>query len=76
MTITIHATYQNGVLKPEEPLSLAEGTEVELTIQTSDESPDPLEEVIGICDDGPDVSLAARHDEFVYGTKMDEEPAR
>jgi predicted DNA-binding antitoxin AbrB/MazE fold protein len=67
MTIVVEATYQNGILKPKEPLTLAEGTEVRLTITPAGESYDPLEAVIGICDEGPDFSLAARHNEVIYG---------
>ncbi|MFO7902626.1 MAG: antitoxin family protein [Pirellulaceae bacterium] len=75
MAITVDAIYQNGVLKPVRPLTLVEGSEVRLTISPLDEDYDPLEEVIGICDDGPEVSLAARHDEFLYGLKLDDESA-
>lgn len=75
MVITVEATYRDGVLKLARPLTLAEGTEVRLTISPLGEDYDPLEEVIGICDDGPDISLAARHDEILYGFKMDDEPA-
>ncbi|HEX4588778.1 MAG TPA: antitoxin family protein, partial [Gemmataceae bacterium] len=31
-TTTIRAVYQNGVLRPERPLPLAEGTAVEITV--------------------------------------------
>lgn len=75
MAISVDAIYQNGVLKPARPLTLVEGSEVRLTIRPLDEDYDPLEEVIGICDDGPEVSLAARHDEFLYGLKLDDESA-
>lgn len=75
MAITVDAIYQNGVLKPVRPLILVEGSEVRLTISPLDEDFDPLEEVIGICDDGPEISLAARHDEFLYGLKLDDESA-
>lgn len=34
MTITVAAIYENGVLRPRQPLELAEGTEVNLTIRT------------------------------------------
>lgn len=74
MAITVEATYRNGVLKPTRPLTLAEGTEVRLTISPLDEDYDPLDAVIGICDDGPEVRLAARHDEILYGLKLDDEP--
>lgn len=69
MAIVVDATYQDGILRPKQPLSLAEGTEVRLTIAPAGEQDDPLEAVIGICDEGPDSSLAARHDELVYGPK-------
>ena len=75
MAITIEATYRDGVLKPARPLTLAEGTEVRLTISPLDEDYDPLDAVIGICDEGPEVSLAARHDELIYGLRLDDEPA-
>ncbi len=68
MSITVEATYENGVLKPRRPLTLAEGTEVSLTISPVDEDYDPLDAVIGICKEGPDVSLAERHDEILYGS--------
>jgi predicted DNA-binding antitoxin AbrB/MazE fold protein len=74
MTLTVEAIFEKGVLKPKQPLTLAEGTQVRLIIDTPDG--DPLEEVIGICDEGPEVSLAARHDEFIYGLKSrnDQQP--
>jgi predicted DNA-binding antitoxin AbrB/MazE fold protein len=69
MTITVEAVYENGVLTPKGPLALAEGTEVHVTINTLPEDADPLDEVIGICTEGPDISLAARHDELLYGLR-------
>lgn len=33
MAVTIEAIYENGVLKPAEPLSLAENEKVQITIQ-------------------------------------------
>ena len=35
MTITVRAIYENGVLRPVEPLSLPEGEAVDLTIATT-----------------------------------------
>jgi len=68
MTRTIEATYLNGVLKPRQPLDLEEGADVRVTVESVDDEPDdPLAAVIGICDDGPPISLAERHDEFAYG---------
>ncbi|MHB1423235.1 MAG: antitoxin family protein [Gemmataceae bacterium] len=69
MTLTIEAIYENGVLTPKHPLALAEGTEVRVTISTLQKDADPLDEVIGICTEGPDISLAARHDELLYGLR-------
>jgi predicted DNA-binding antitoxin AbrB/MazE fold protein len=69
MTIVIEAVFENGVFKPLRPLTLVEGTEVRLTVATVDEDYDPLAAVIGICDEGPDISLAERHDEIIYGLK-------
>ncbi|HUT88188.1 MAG TPA: antitoxin family protein [Thermoguttaceae bacterium] len=66
MAITVEAIYENGVLKPSRPLTLAEGAEVRLTISPLDEDYDPLDAVIGICKEGPDISLAERHDEIPY----------
>ena len=67
MTTLIEAVYENGVLRPKTPLGLVEGAEVQLTLNALDEDHDPLDEVIGICTEGPDISLAERHDEIIYG---------
>lgn len=65
MTITVEATFENGLLKPKERLGLEEGAEVVLTIQARDEDYDPLEKVIGI-GDGPGDG-ADNHDKYIYG---------
>jgi len=65
MAIVVEATYQNGILKPKQPLTLAEGTEVRLTITPADEHYDPLEAVIGIGEGRPDG--AENHDKYIYG---------
>ena len=70
--MTIHdveAVYEDGVLKPKQPVVLSQGTEVRLTIRTVDEDYDPLDDVIGICESNLDISLADHHDEFIYGLK-------
>jgi predicted DNA-binding antitoxin AbrB/MazE fold protein len=67
MDINVEATCQDGVLKPSRPLTLPEGMEVRVTISLLDEDYDPLDAVIGICKEGPDISLAERHDEILYG---------
>ena len=67
MTITIEAIYANGAFQPKQPLSLAEGTQVQLTVHTDTEAEDPFEAVIGTCDGPPDG--AANHDKYLYGDR-------
>jgi predicted DNA-binding antitoxin AbrB/MazE fold protein len=67
MTLTIHATYENGVLKPIEPLALDEGAEVELIVMTPLPEDDPLDAVIGIGKSGR-TDGAENHDHYIYGT--------
>jgi predicted DNA-binding antitoxin AbrB/MazE fold protein len=66
MTIVMDATYQNGILQPNEPLTLAEGAEVRLTITPAAEPCDPLEAVIGIGESGR-TDGAEHHDQYIYG---------
>jgi predicted DNA-binding antitoxin AbrB/MazE fold protein len=49
MTLTVEATYENGVLKPTQPLPLKEHEKVQVTIQT-ESSPitSPLVQAYGI----------------------------
>ena len=67
MNLTIKATYENGVLKPKQPLALAEGAEVELIVHSAEEDYDPFEAVIGIGDSGR-TDGADQHDHYIYGT--------
>jgi predicted DNA-binding antitoxin AbrB/MazE fold protein len=67
MTRTIKATYENGVLKPKEPLALIEGAEVELLMTTLIDDQDPLATVIGIGHSGR-TDGADQHDHYIYGT--------
>lgn len=39
MTITIQAIYEHGVLRPTEPISLVEGTRVEVIVITKESQP-------------------------------------
>ena len=48
------------------PLTLAEGTEVRLTLSAVDEDYDPLAAVIGIGDSGR-TDGADNHDKYIYG---------
>jgi predicted DNA-binding antitoxin AbrB/MazE fold protein len=67
MTITVDAIYENGMLKPKQPLVLAEGSEVRVTIQSVVEGEDPLEAVIGIGDGPLEGDGAQNHDKYIYG---------
>jgi predicted DNA-binding antitoxin AbrB/MazE fold protein len=67
MTVTIEAVYANGTFQPKQPLDLAEGTQVRLTVHTADEAEDPFEAVIGTCEGPPDG--AANHDKYLYGDR-------
>jgi predicted DNA-binding antitoxin AbrB/MazE fold protein len=58
---------RNGVLKPKEPLVLAEGAEVQVTIVPTNGDFDPLEAVIGIGESGR-TDGAEQHDHYIYGT--------
>jgi predicted DNA-binding antitoxin AbrB/MazE fold protein len=67
MTITVEATYQNGVFKPKQPVGLDEGAEVRLTLEMEGEIHDPLEAVIGIGEGPPEGDGAQNHDKYIYG---------
>ncbi len=69
MAITVDATYENGVLRPDQPIALADKERVRVVIVPIDGMEDPLGAVIGICDSGPDQSLAAEHDQILYGLR-------
>jgi predicted DNA-binding antitoxin AbrB/MazE fold protein len=66
MTTTIKATYIQGVFKPEGPIALAEGAQVELTLTIPSEDDDPLAGLIGIFSTGR-TDGAANHDKYIYG---------
>jgi predicted DNA-binding antitoxin AbrB/MazE fold protein len=66
MSITVDAIYENGQLKFKEPLLLAEGSPVRVTIASLDEEGDPLAAVIGIGDSGR-TDGADNHDKYIYG---------
>ncbi len=73
MAITVEAVYENGVLKPLQPLPLQEHETVRLTVEQR--QPSLAEriaararalppEVLGALPD----DLAAQHDHYLYGT--------
>jgi predicted DNA-binding antitoxin AbrB/MazE fold protein len=73
MTITVEATFENGQLKLKEPVVLAEGTPVRLTITPVDADYDPLEAGIGIGASGR-TDGADNHDKYIYGPKAAKAP--
>jgi predicted DNA-binding antitoxin AbrB/MazE fold protein len=64
--MTIQAVFENGAFKPEQPVSLPEGTKVQLQVKPVDPDFDPLEAVIGIGDSGR-TDGATNHDKYIYG---------
>ena len=71
--MTVKAIYENGVFRPQEPVNLAERTEVEVLIptETSLDVDDPTgwkaaEALIGFIDDAP-ADMAEQHDHYLYG---------
>lgn len=44
MTTTVRAVYENGVLRPERPLPLAEGASVNVTVATAEPVTAPVDE--------------------------------
>ncbi len=73
MSITVEAVYENGVLKPVQPLPLKEHETVRVTVEQ--EQPSLAERIVararalppGALDALPD-DLAAEHDHYLYGT--------
>ncbi|HEY8147737.1 MAG TPA: antitoxin family protein [Vicinamibacteria bacterium] len=67
--MTVKAVYENGVLKPKDPLPLKEREEVEIEIRRSSESARKGEDprsFVGFIKDAPDgVPLAAYHDLYI-----------
>ncbi len=71
--MTVKAIYENGVFRPQEPVHLAERTEVEIhiPIAASADGDDPTgwkaaEALIGFIDDAP-ADMAENHDLYLYG---------
>jgi len=70
MTITVEATIENGQLKLNHPVSIAEGTPLRVTITPLEETTDPLADVIGICTGGSRDG-AENHDKYIYDEEFD-----
>ena len=78
MSITVGATYENGVLKPDAPLGLQEKAKVRVTIEDSTPSAadddDPTgwkaaDDLIGFIKDGPKGPIGRDHDKYLYGAE-------
>ena len=74
MPITVEAVYENGVLKPAEPLPLAEHEKVRVTVEPA--RPPIWERILALTVDAPPEELAkppvdgaAQHDHYLYGTR-------
>jgi predicted DNA-binding antitoxin AbrB/MazE fold protein len=68
MTITVEATWEKGQLQFKQPVALADGTPVRVTITPLGEDEDPLAGVIGQCASGR-TDGAANHDKYLYGQR-------
>ncbi len=69
MTLQFDAVYENGVLRPKQPLILPNGTEVRVAIKTEEPGDDPLAAVIGIAEGPPAGNAADQHDAYIYGRR-------
>ena len=64
MTLTIEATYEDGVLKPAQPLPLAEHAKVQVTVQPSERGILASYGIMGWTGDAETVERFALSDEF------------
>jgi predicted DNA-binding antitoxin AbrB/MazE fold protein len=74
MSQTISAIYENGVLRPEKPLEVSEGTQVELVItvlENKKQNKTPAEllaEIAALPSEGKGEKFSNRdHDRILYG---------
>ena len=73
MTKTLKAVYENGVLRPSEPLPLREGQTVEVTVMAGDEAErnrelaEELRKIAAIPADKPDPCAGLSHDQVLSG---------
>lgn len=76
MTTTVEAIYEQGVLKLKEPISLAEGAEVEVIVISREpvegelRPSEVLAAIASLPLESPDSEFSARdHDTILYGKK-------
>lgn len=74
MSLTIEAIYEDGVLKPSQPIALAEGTRVSLVIEPTNESQSGqspaaiLSAIAALPLEATEQSVSNReHDQLLYG---------
>jgi predicted DNA-binding antitoxin AbrB/MazE fold protein len=78
MATTIRAIYEGGVLRPTDPVDLADGTPVEVIVidrgasvaKANQAAADILAEIASIPPDGPDPFAGKDHDEVLYGGEL------
>jgi predicted DNA-binding antitoxin AbrB/MazE fold protein len=74
MTAKIQAIYEKGVFRPSSPVSLPEGSEVELTVNSNADSTtlaDELEKIAQLPIEGPsDGFSGADHDRVLYARSI------
>lgn len=68
MSITVDATVESGQLKLKEPVVLAEGTHVRVTITPLAPGADPFAGLIGKLNSGR-TDGAQNHDKYLYGKR-------
>jgi predicted DNA-binding antitoxin AbrB/MazE fold protein len=73
MAITVEAVYENGVLKPAQPLPLKEHEKVRVTVEQK--QPSLAERIVASARALPQETLdrlpadgASQHDHYIYGT--------
>ena len=73
MAITVEAIYENGVLKPAEPLPFKEHEKVSVTVEVR--QPSLAERIVTLARALPPETLdrlpadgASQHDHYIYGT--------
>jgi predicted DNA-binding antitoxin AbrB/MazE fold protein len=79
MTITVEAVYEDGVLKPVEPLPLKEHEKVSITVE--ERQPSLAQRIVALTRALPPETLdrlpadgASQHDHYIYGTPKRQRP--
>jgi predicted DNA-binding antitoxin AbrB/MazE fold protein len=70
MSITVQATYENGVLRPHQPLPLHENEQVQITVQPKSNWVDETYGILGWTGSPEELRRLALHPDF----DLEEEP--